>query len=51
MVDIWIKLSARIGGNKLERNILLPENLSDPGKILDLFSDFEKLCKKLKDTK
>ena len=48
MVDVWLKLITRIDGNKLERNILLPKKLSNPGAILDLFSEIEKLCKNMK---
>ena len=50
-VDVWLKLITRIEGNKLERNILLPKKLSDPGAVLSLFSEIEKLVKKLNSDK
>ena len=46
MVDIWLRLVVRIDGNKITKAILLPKKLSDPGAILELFTNIEKLCKK-----
>ena len=48
MMDVWLKLSTRIDGNKIERNILLLKKISNPAAILVLFSEIEKLCKTLK---
>ena len=51
VIDVWLKLAVRVDGNKIERNILLSQEKSDPGEILKLFSKIEKLCKDVKSTK
>ena len=51
MVDVWLKVIVRVDGNKLERNVLLPEKNSKPEAVLDLFSKIEKLCKNVKSDK
>ena len=48
MVDIWLRLVVRIGGNKITKAIMLPKKLSDPGTILELFTEIEELCKNMK---
>ena len=51
MVDIWLRLVVRIDGNKITKAILLPKSLANPGEILELFSNIEKLCKSTKSQK
>ena len=45
MVDTWLRIVVRIDGNKIQKNVLLPKKLTNPGAILELFSKIEKVCK------